>query len=333
MNKGGFRNGLALLVAVGAILELRAPARATDDDPAPARERCASRLSIAMLGKSATPELLASANPQGAVDAMTSDWAFIDRFSRFLNASFNDAPGDVNAADAPYFLATRILRDGKPYRELFTGKYIVVLPNPSSNNNAEVKDDPAGIGYFTSPFWEDRYAGNEENGVRLRKAYRILNNTIGLEVAASTADMRQDVKPDGNGRQNSSACRGCHFDSWFALDKVAGVLGDVRLDARGAPVTKQEFDKKQPHIQFKKPAGPQQILGKTIANDRELVETLVSSPDFAFNACRLSFKYLYGRAENQCEGDLFDRCVDAFTQDGMIQTAVATIAKDPSFCQ
>ena len=107
----------------------------------------------------------------------------------------------------------------------------------------------------------------------------------------------------------------------------------MRLDARGAPVTKQEFDKKQPHIQFKKPAGPQQILGKTIANDRELVETLVSSPDFAFNACRLSFKYLYGRAENQCEGDLFDRCVDAFTQDGMIQTAVATIAKDPSFCQ
>lgn len=327
------KKSLALAAALGVAFGIHAQARATDDDPAPARERCATRLSIALLGKSASPELLALAAPQSNVDAMLGDWAFIDRFSRFLNASFNDAPGDLNAADAPYFVATRVLRDHKPYRDLFTGKYIVLLPNPSSNNNAQVKDDPDGLGYFSSPFWEDRYAGNEENGVRLRKAYRILNNTIGLEIAASTADMRQGVKPDSTGRSTNPGCKGCHFDSWFALDKVAAVLGDVKLQPDGTPVTKQMFDVKQEHIQFKKPAGPQQILGKTIGNDRELVETLVTSPDFAFNACRLSFKFLYGRAENQCEGELFDRCVDAFNGDGLIQTAVATVAKDPSFCQ
>ena len=169
------KKGLAVILAVAGVALLRSPsAQATDDDPAPSKERCATRLSIALLGKSLAPG--ASAD----VDAMLQDWAFIDRFSRFLNASFNDAPGDVNAADAPYFLAQRVLRERKPYRDLFTGKYIVVLPDPSSNNNAQAKDAADGLGYFTSPFWEDRYAGNEEKGVRLRKAYRILNNTIGF---------------------------------------------------------------------------------------------------------------------------------------------------------
>lgn len=329
---------LASAVAVAALIELGAPAaRATNDDPAPAHERCATRLSIALHGKSATPELLASADPQSAVDGMLSSFPFIDRFSRFLNASFNDAPGDLNVADAPYFVATRVLRDKKPYKDLFLGKYIVLLPNPDVNNNAEVKADPNGMGYFTSPFWEDRYAGNEENGVRLQKAYRILNNVVGLEVSASTADMQQAATPDAKGRE-AAGCRNCHYDSWFALDKVAGVLGNVRFEMQGMPVvkkplTKREFDNKQPHVQFAKPAGPQQILGKTISNDRELVEALVDSPNFSFNACRLTFKFLYGRMENQCEGELFDRCVDAFKADGMIQTAIATVAKDASFCQ
>ena len=73
--------------------------------------------------------------------------------------------------------------------------------------------------------------------------------------------------------------------------------------------------------------------GRTITDDKSLVQTLVDSDSLKFNACRLAFKFLYGRDENKCEGPLFDQCIDAFTAGGTIQSAVATIAKDASFCQ
>jgi hypothetical protein len=45
------------------------------------------------------------------------------------------------------------------------------------------------------------------------------------------------------------------------------------------------------------------------------------------------FCYLYDRDENQCEGVVFDKCVDALAADGTMQSAVAAVVKDPSFCQ
>jgi hypothetical protein len=63
------------------------------------------------------------------------------------------------------------------------------------------------------------------------------------------------------------------------------------------------------------------------------VTALVESTNFKVNACRLAFKYLYGRPENTCEAQVFEKCVDSFTKDQTMQSAIAAVAKDPSFCQ
>jgi hypothetical protein len=73
-------------------------------------------------------------------------------------------------------------------------------------------------------------------------------------------------------------------------------------------------------------------LGKTIANDKDLVTALVTSDGWRFNQCRQVFKFLYGRQENECEAPVFDKCVDALDQQKTIDAAVAAVAKDPSFC-
>jgi hypothetical protein len=80
-------------------------------------------------------------------------------------------------------------------------------------------------------------------------------------------------------------------------------------------------------------AGPQQLLGSTIRDDRDLMTALVNSPDFDFRVCRLAFQFLYGRNELSCEGPLFDRCIDSFRAEGTMQAALATVATDPSYCQ
>jgi hypothetical protein len=81
-------------------------------------------------------------------------------------------------------------------------------------------------------------------------------------------------------------------------------------------------------------AGPQKILGGlTIANDKELVTALVENDGFKFRTCRMAFQFLYGRPENKCEGPAFDRCIDEFSAKKTVQSAIAAVAKDPSFCQ
>lgn len=163
-----------------------------------------------------------------------------------------------------------------------------------------------------------RYAGNESDGYLLSAAYRILQNTTGLELTATTNVAGVDRTAAG---REGPQCRACHYENWYALDKVARVL--PRRIGTGKNMT------------FGPPKdGAQQLLdGKTIANDAELVDALVKSPDFAVQSCRLAFSFLYGRPENTCEATVFERCLDAFAKDGTMQSAVATIAKDPSFCQ
>ena len=75
------------------------------------------------------------------------------------------------------------------------------------------------------------------------------------------------------------------------------------------------------------------VADKMVNDDKELVQALVDSPNFSFNACRLAFKFLYGRAENVCESKVFDACVTEFKSKGTIQAALASVAKDPGFCQ
>jgi hypothetical protein len=283
-----------------------------------AQHRCASRLSLALTGKSPTPELLANPDPQSQVDAMLADPAFVEQFSRFMNAELNPDPGETPQRDATYYLARHVLVNNRPWHELFDGPYDVVADATTMPASAKVIDNPDGLGYFKSRPWMLRYAGNEQAGLRLVAAFRIQQNIIGLDVTAVTT--APDVDISANGRK-SSACSGCHYDSYFALDKVAAILTRVSGPADNPT--------------FIAPTGPAQTIlgGKTIANEKELVKALVESTDFKFRTCRLAFKFLYGRGEANCEAPLFDKCMDVFTQTGDVRAALKTVAQDPGYCE
>lgn len=312
---------LPMAVAVTAVLGGSRHAVAEDATAtlAEKKEKCATRLSIAMVGEGASSELLAASDPQAAFDGLVADPRFVERFARFVNAQFNISPGLVPAEDASYSLARYVLENGRPWADMFVGQYDVVPSNANQPGSAAmVTTNPNGLGYFRSRAWMVRYAGNELEGMRIVAAYRIMQNTIGLKLVATTSQPNVDLSVNG---RKSAQCASCHFDKWYALDKVATVLG-----------TKTGMGDA---TQFQaSAAGPQNILGGvTVSNDAELVQALVTNEAFNVNACRLAFKYLYGRAEYSCEGPVFDKCVDAFTQSKLITSALAVVAKDPSFCE
>jgi hypothetical protein len=270
------------------------------------RERCATRLSIAFVGTSPSAALAAATNPQDSVDALLADPAFVERFARYINSEFNPDPGATLPEDASYTLAKHVLTNKLPWKQMFTGAFDVT---------DTVTPAPNGLGYFRSQAWMRRYAGNEDKGYRLVSAYRILQNTTGLQLSATTNVAGVDLTADG---RKAPACAGCHYTGWYALDKVLS-----RRQGMGNNITFVPPDE-----------GPQTILdGKAIADDKQLVESLVESENYRFNVCRLAFRFLYGRAESTCEATVFDKCVDAFTAEGTITSAVGTIAKDPTFCQ
>jgi hypothetical protein len=279
-------------------------------------ERCATRLFTTMVGEGATAEALASATPQTYFDTLVKDPRFVDRFSRFANAQMNNTPGMTPAEDASFYMARYVLQNDKRWDEMFIGQYNVVA---NGTTDATVQVDPNGLGYFRSRAWMVRYAGNESAGIRIVTAYRMMQNTLGLKLAATTnlADIA-DITAEG---RKAAQCAGCHYNPWFALDKVAVVLG--KRAGTGAQTT------------FTPPTeGPQNILGGvTISNDKELVTALVTNEAFDVNACRLAYKFLYGRIEYSCEAPVFDACVDAFKKDKKITSALAVVAKDPTFCE
>jgi hypothetical protein len=176
--------------------------------------------------------------------------------------------------------------------------------------------DPAGLGYFRSRAWMVRYAGNELNGIRIVAAYRMLNNVLGTKLAAA-------VNTDGidaTGRM-SAACSGCHYNPINGLDLVAGILS--RRIGTGN------------NMSFSTTVGPAVTIlgGQTVGNDAQLINAMVNSNDFRYRACRLAVEYAYARPEYKCEGTTFDACIAAFNASGTIQSAVAAIAKAPTFCQ
>jgi hypothetical protein len=314
--KRGRTLGKAALIMGGLLLCSTAFADAASD----ARARCAVRLAITLTGQSPSAALLQSATPQSQVDALLDSPEFLERFSRFINASFNDEAGALASEDASYWLTREIVSKKLPWKDLFLGAYKVDVAagqQPNSNTIA-VTADTTGLGYFRSRPWQLRYAGNELAGAKLVTAYRIMQNVIGIKLTATTNAPGADLS--ATGRMNA-ACSSCHYDSVFALDKVASIL--TTRTGTGNNVT------------FTAPKATSAVVlgGRTITDDKSLVQTLVDSDSFKFNACRLAFKFLYGRDENKCEGPLFDQCIDAFTAGGTIQSAVATIAKDASFCQ
>jgi hypothetical protein len=276
-------------------------------------QRCAVKVAVTLTGRSPDAALLANVTPQSQIDTLLGGTLFIERLARFINARFNDEPGANSAEDATYHLAKHVLTNRLPWRQMFLGPFRV----DTVNNAVTVVNDTNGLGYLRSPAWLRRYAGNEEQGVKLATAYRMLNNITGLNLTAAVQVPGLDVSAQG---RRAAACSGCHYDHWFALDKLSSVL-TKRVGAGDA-------------MRFEAPtAGPQQLLdGRTISNDRELVTALVGSTEFDFNACRLAFEFVYGRKEQDCEGPQFDRCVDAFRAQGTLQSAIASLTKDASFC-
>jgi tRNA U38,U39,U40 pseudouridine synthase TruA len=304
-----------LAAAAIGLLAQGGTARAEAEDEG-AKERCATRLSIAMLGKSASDALLKSSDPQASIDQMIADPAFIDRFATFINSTNNAGPGSGPGDDAVYYLAKYVLEKNLPWKNLYIGAYKVDVN--ADKSAMVVSDDPAGLGYFRSVPWQRRYAGNESAGYKLPTAFRMLQNTTGIELVASTNQPGDDVSATG---RKSPQCASCHYEKWFALDKIAKVL--TRRNGTDDKMT------------FTPPTeGPQQVLdGITVKDDKDVVTALVDSEAFRHRQCRLAFKFLYGRNENQCEAPLFDACMDAFKEKGTIQAAVATVAKDPGFCK
>jgi hypothetical protein len=276
--------------------------------------RCATRLSIARTGRSPSSALLASTDLGGAIDTLVASPDFAERYARFVNSEFNDAAATDATADPIYYLAKFVISNDKPWSDLFVGGFQV---KASGTTAMTVTPDPNGLGYFRTDAWRKRYAGNESSGLMLVGAFRIFANTTGLQLVASVGAPDDDRTVTG---RMGSPCRACHFDSWFALDKAAALL----------PRKKGQDDT----VTFTAPSsGPQQLMGKSIADDKALLTTLVGSDGWRFQQCREVFKFLYGRPENKCEAQTFDRCVDALTQKQTIRAAVIAAAKDPAVCR
>jgi len=309
-----FSYALLFVVPVAAAVAWpRADAGAAPVDDKARAERCAVRLSIALFGTSPSGDLLADPAPQSRVDSMVDSPVFEERFARFLNATFNTGPGREPMDDAVYYVAKSVLSHKQKYEDVFTGPMNV---DQDANGVPVVIGDPTGLGYFRSASWLRRYAGNEQEGYKIVTAYRMLNNTVGLELVAMTNVPGADLSATG---RMVSPCKGCHNSSWYALDKAAKVL--TRRKGTGGAMT------------FAPPTdGPQDLADTTVTDDKSFVEALVHSQAFRFNACRLAFKYVLGRPENACESTVFDACMDAFESTGKIQSAVAAVAKDPGFC-
>jgi hypothetical protein len=320
-SRKGLRNSfIALLIPVlagGAALlnKKSAHAEGGEADQAEVNERCAIRISIALMGKSPDAAQLSAPDPRAAVDTMVASPEFAERYARFINSEFNGGPSS-NANDDPiYYLAKHVISQKKPWADLFQGPY-QVSPLATAGAGMAVTDDPNGLGFFRTQSWMKRYAGNEDKGMMLVAAFRIVQNTTGVELVPSVGAPGDDRSAVG---RKADACKGCHFDSWYAIDTVANLL----------PLRQGQGDE----MTFTPTkAGPQQLLGKTVQNDKELVQSLVASDGWRFNQCRQVFKFLYGRAENQCESKVFDACVAALDTNKTIQGAVAAVAKDASFC-
>jgi hypothetical protein len=312
--------GAMLAIAAGALstLEIGSKAQAQNDVDPGKSVRCATRVSVGLLGTSPTPELLQSTDPQAQVDTLINNPAFQERFARFINSVMNDSPGATSDEDGAYHLSKYILQNAKPWKELFNGPYNIVATGNANNRTVSVQADPNGVGYFRSQAWLLRYAGNELTGLKLNSAYRLLNNVVGLHMLATTNAPGADVSATGRA---AAACKSCHYDGWYALDKTALIL--TRVQRQGNNVSFTPVD-----------GTPKEVLGGLmLKDDKELVNAMVDSEQFAFNACRTVIKYLYGREENACEAAVFDRCVESFKSSGMIQSALSTVAKDPSYCQ
>ena len=275
----------------------------------PAAAQCEGRAYRVLMGT-------ANSYPTSAesIDAALKTPNFVNTFAGFANSQFNKVPVAARNGDSGYRVIAHVLGSGLKWREAFVGHFRV--PN---KDYSSVEDDPEGVGYFTSEGWLQQYAGNEPDGYLLGAANRILQNTIGYDRVASANNSAAGLPNNAEGRR-APACTGCHYDGPYALDFIARVLPRKRVSPQGS-------------VTFvPAPPAPQPILNTSLSTQRELLETLVDSEAFRFASCRLAFKFVFGREEYSCEAELFDRCVDVFTETGMMQDAIKTLVTDKGFC-
>lgn len=303
---GALRTTL-LLSAVASAALAQSPDEAT--------QRCTRRISQA-LGMGFRTNLLglAGATPQAKARTWLESRDAIATFAGFVNARFNDEPGANTSEEGLAAAARWVLTNKKPWRELFTGRFRI---NATNNQITEDPTAPA-LGYFGSPGWQRRYLGNAPDGLLLQAAYRTLQNTTGFTLVPSPENGSGDATATGRER---AECRGCHFDSPYALDPVARLLPRKVGSGGGA--------------RAEKVAVTAQTLfnGLEVRDHEHLVEVLTGSDDFLFRSCRLAFEFLYGRRESACEAPMFDRCVDAFARTGQMHDALASYLEDPQYCE
>jgi hypothetical protein len=273
--------------------------------------RCVAKISEALVGYGPERDVDPT-KPIEFTETLLASENFVKGFAGFINARFNRTQGEKDSQEAVYFAVRHVLANNLPWRDVFAGRFGWVHPNLT-----EIVEDPTGVGYFTNLAWQTRYAGNDVDGFMLIAAYRIVQNMTGKVLVPSP--FNGDASANVVGRSNEP-CRSCHFDSPFALDKIARLL-PMR---RGAGA----------RVELLPPqGGPVEILDGASYNDlRSAVERLIDSDDHRFWTCRTVFEFLYGRPEYACESLVFDACVDAYTARGDIRDAIRAVVLDESFC-
>jgi len=253
--------------------------------------------------------------PQAQVRELLKKPEVVTTFAHFVNSRFNDLPGDRPEDDPVIPMIRYVFSNDLPWRDVFVGRVKFV----GAGGYPRIEADPTApaLGYFASLPWQKRYAGNEEAGWMLQAAYRTLQNTTGLALEPSPVNGQGDATATGRER---AECRSCHYDTAWALDKVARLL-PVRVGLGNRAVITQ------------KPVTPQVLFGgATITDHEQLVQALVTSQAFTFWSCRLAFEFTFGRPESSCEAPLFDACADTLERTGRMQDALATLLESPAFC-
>ena len=280
--------------------------------------QCNQKLSSTLFGRSATTAELDIPDPMARVDGMMADREFVEHFASYVNAHMEWTPGESLRKNPVYGALTFFLfEDGeeRPWSELFTGNFELY------DNGYNPRG--SGSGYFSDRNWNIKYKGNEEDGYKLRTAYMILNNQIGLNLEALTVN-----NAGGSGRDArqdpSTVCYACHYKEEFALDRIANVLPQVNREASDAQ-----------NLVENPPPGPtpQTIYGNEVSNLDELVDSLVTTDEFYTNACHIAFKFVFGRSERGADKELFKGCLDKFKADGRISVAVRHFIDSEIFCQ
>lgn len=306
-----WRYALSLALSGSALL-------ASSNSFAETAMQCNQKLNSTLFGRSATTAELNITDPLGRVDNMMDDQEFIDHLSSYINAHMEWLPDD-GLRNNPVYAALKfyLFENGgeKPWRELFTGNFEVYDNGYNSRND--------GSGYFSDRVWKKKYKGNEEDGFKLRTAYLILNNAIGLNLEALTVS-----NSGGSGRDTrqdpESVCYACHYKEEFALDRIANILPKVNRDASD--------DQNLVESPAPGPA-PQTIYGTEVSDMDELLDSLVTTDEFYTNACHVAFKFVFGRDERGADKDIFKSCIDTFKADGRISVAVRHFIDSDIFCQ